>query len=72
MSGGLAAVHSNDGKEAKMSPDPKSNIYAIALLPAVLSMLVASAASAHWGVPDLPREPRDLMYPAASHGGNYM
>jgi hypothetical protein len=55
-----------------MSPDPKSNIYAIALFPAVLSMLVASAASAHWGVPDLPREPRDLMYPAASHGGNYM
>lgn len=45
--------------------------YPIVLLIAATTLL-ASASSAHWGVPDLTRAPRDPLYPAAKHGGNYM
>lgn len=35
-------------------------------------LMLAPAALGHWGVPEPPRGPRERMYPAARHGGNYM
>ena len=43
-----------------------------AFVASIFSLTLVSAALAHWGVPEPPRGPRDSMYPAARHGGNYM
>ena len=43
-----------------------------ALLTVLAVLTFSSLALAHWGVPELPRGPRERMYPAARHGGNYM
>ena len=48
------------------------NLLSTALTASCIIVMLSVPAEAHWGAPEAERPPSERMYPAASHGGNYM